>query len=291
MKRDLHCPYSILDNDLICEHKLNRVVIPSTATLHNHDGFEIVVYLKGDVQIFVESEAKQMERGDIFLIPTFSFHGLNTFDVENYERIVLNIRPNLLQELSDKHTDLSSCFYNIKPGKLNYLHVDDSYLDELVSLLDKLEKVSRSSQYGSSILAKAYLAEFMVAISNYAHHSEAPSFESIMSPAIAKVFAYVDENLCNNITVEKIADDLHHNSDYLGRLFHEVTGGSLKYYINAKKISLAQKYLCEGYSPYDVCFMIGYNNYTSFSRRFSSHIGCSPKQYQQKWRKSQSTIQ
>ncbi|MCI9338179.1 MAG: helix-turn-helix transcriptional regulator [Lachnospiraceae bacterium] len=27
--------------------------------------------------------------------------------------------------------------------------------------------------------------------------------------------------------------------------------------------------------------MIGYNNYSSFSRRFSAQVGMSPKQYQQ----------
>ena len=52
------------------------------------------------------------------------------------------------------------------------------------------------------------------------------------------------------------------------------------FYINAKKIVLAQKLLLQNYSPYDVCFMVGYNNYSSFSRRFSKQIGTSPKQFQ-----------
>lgn len=80
--------------------------------------------------------------------------------------------------------------------------------------------------------------------------------------------------------MEQIAKEIHHNSDYLSRVFKDTTGGSLKQYINARKMFLARQYLQQGYPPYEVCFMIGYNNYSSFSRRFSAQIGCSPRQYQ-----------
>jgi AraC-like DNA-binding protein len=74
--------------------------------------------------------------------------------------------------------------------------------------------------------------------------------------------------------------DLHYSSDHLSRVFSEAMGDSLNHYINAKKIVLAQKLLLQNYSPYDVCFMVGYNNYSSFSRRFSKQIGIAPKQFQ-----------
>lgn len=78
------------------------------------------------------------------------------------------------------------------------------------------------------------------------------------------------------------ANIFFHNcsSDYLNRVFKATTGSSIKHFISAKKISLAQQYLRQGYPPYDVCFMIGYKNYSSFFRRFSEQVGLSPKQYQ-----------
>lgn len=81
------------------------------------------------------------------------------------------------------------------------------------------------------------------------------------------------------MSVDIVARELHHNRDYLNRIFQEATGGSLKYYINAKRIATAQQLLRDGYAPYDVCFMLSFNNYSSFSRCFSQHIGLSPKQY------------
>lgn len=285
MNKDLHCPYSILNTDISCEHKLARIILSSTETLHNHDGYEIVLFLNGDVTVFVESEAKKLERGDLILISPYDFHGLNLSDVEHYERIVLNIRPSVLQKLSDKHTDLASAFSNGLSRKLTCIHINDTDLDYFVNLLTKLESALCSNQYGHTILANAYFAEFMVMVANYSSRFESQKYESVMSPTVAKIFSYIENNICTDLTVESIAKNLHHNSDYLGRVFSETTGGSLKYYINAKKISLAQQYLREGYSPNDVCFMIGYNNYSSFSRRFSNQAGISPKQYQLQMRK------
>ena len=101
-----------------------------------------------------------------------------------------------------------------------------------------------------------------------------------MPVAVAKVLEYIDKHLSDEITINAMSAELHYSSDHLSRAFSEATGDSLKHYINAKKIALAQKLLLENNSPYDVCFMVGYNNYSSFSRRFSNQIGVSPKQYQ-----------
>lgn len=101
---------------------------------------------------------------------------------------------------------------------------------------------------------------------------------------MAKTFHYISDHLTTYFTVEDIACELHHNSAYLNRAFKQVTGCSLKQFISAKKISLAQQYLAQGYAPYDVCFMVGYNNYSSFSRQFSEQLRISPKQFQLKFR-------
>lgn len=282
MKKDFNCPYSILERDIMCEHKTTQFYLSPQPTLHNHDGYELLLFLNGDANIFVESTGKKMLPGDLIIIPPFSFHGAILIDIANYERIVLNIRPQILKKISDATTDLSTCLQSESPSRLNFIHIDEAHLSSFVEIMDKLQSALNDTCYGHTLLAKAYLAEFLITVSNYAHRTETNSFDNIMSPLMAKLFRYIDSNITNNITIEQIATNLHHNSDYLGRVFKENTGGSLKHYINAKKISLAQQYLSQGYTPYEVCFMTGYNNYSSFSRRFSAHIGLSPKQYQQK---------
>lgn len=285
MKKDLNCPYTIIDKDIICEHKLARIDISSIRTLHNHDGYEIVLFLRGDASIIVESVEKKLERGDMVFISPFSFHGLNLnfTDIDKYERIVLNIRYNYLQELCDDETDLTVCFHQISPGRPNIIHLSEDALQQFVSIGDRLEKSINTKQYCQKLLSRALLSEFMVLACQYMKLSVAANYESIMPAIISNVVEYIEQNISGNISVSSIANHLHYNPDYLSRAFKNTTGLSLKHYINAKKCSLAQQYLHQGYSPYDVCFMIGFNNYSSFSRLFSEIIGCSPKQYQMKY--------
>lgn len=282
MEKDIGSKSSLfLDRDVTCEHKLAGFTLPATLNLHNHDGYEIILFLGGDeVNLFVESDGKTLERGDLIFISSYAFHGLRIADTSRYERVVINIREPYLQSLNDEHTDLSLCFHRMHAKRLNVIHLSESEIERYVSIAAELEKVISTQNYGHTILTKAFLSELMVMANQYAETFHSPRYSNIMPSIVTKTFEYIEENITSDITVKSLAEQFHHNSDYLSRVFKATTGSSIKHYINAKKISLAQQYLRQGYQPYDVCFMIGYKNYSSFFRRFSEQVGLSPKQYQ-----------
>ena len=281
MKNVWYCPSTIIDQDIICEHKLNRITMSSlTVTPHNHDGYEIIIFLGGNASVIVESLVKEMERGDIVFVSPYSFHGMNLTGVTDYERITINIKLKYLQEICDDETDLSVCFRQMLSGRFNLIHLDEPTLQQFVTLADRLEKCIASKQFGWRLLSRALLTEFMITAAQYMDLSSSPHYESLMPNIVYNVIEYIEQNITGDLTVNSIAKHFHHNSDYLSKVFKNATGNSLKYFINAKRITLAQQYLQQGYSPYDVCFMVGYNNYSSFSRCFSNYIGCPPKQYQ-----------
>lgn len=280
MKKCLDCPYSIIDLPIICEHKTARVTPSDIKTVHNHDGYEVVLFLKGDVNMMVEPDLFKMKRGDLFFISPLVFHGLDLIDIDSYERVVINIQYKYLEELGDESTDFSTLFRSDSSQNMNHLRIPENEIDRFVSLAEKLEACIGSTDFGHSALAKAYLTEFLLLTTKFSSSAPVQSKNNLMPVVVSKLFDYVEAHITEDITINKIADELHYSSDHLSRAFSEATGDSLKHYINAKKIALAQKLLLENNSPYDVCFMVGYNNYSSFSRRFSTQIGMSPKQYQ-----------
>lgn len=287
MKRDYQCPYNVLEQDIMCEYKCARMDLPKTITLHYHDGYELLMFLNGDVSMFVESIEKKLVRGDLVIVPPYAVHGLNLEGVAedviaHYERVVLNIKPQILKKISDESTDLFRFLQDISSQPYSIVHIDSDALDDFLLILEKIRNAIRDKRFGSSLMEKALLTEFIVNLAHYSHHTVQAEFTNKMPRTVTEVFRYIDENLTGELSVELIAEKLHHNTDYIGRMFKNATGGSLKYYINAKKISLAQKYLSQGYSPSEVCFMVGYENYSSFSRRFCVQVGLSPKQYQLK---------
>ncbi len=280
MRKALDCPYSLIDREYICEHKTARVTLSDIKTVHNHDGYEIVLFLRGDVNIMIEPEMIKMKRGDMFFISPLVFHGLDLEDISGYERVVVNIQYEYLKELGDEETDFSTLFRSEDTPNMNHLHIPEEALPTFIDLAERLNECMDSREFGHNVMARALLVEFLLLTCKYSSSAAPQKKNSLMPQVVSKIFDYIDSHIQEDFTISSMASELHYSSDHLSRVFSEATGDSLKHYINAKKIVLAQKLLLQNYSPYDVCFMAGYNNYSSFSRRFSKQIGISPKQYQ-----------
>ncbi len=280
MRKALNCPYSMIDREIICEHKTARVTLSDIKTVHNHDGYEIVLFLRGDVNIMIEPDMVKMKRGDMFFISPLVFHGLDLEDISGYERVVVNIQYEYLKELGDEETDFSTLFRSESSPNMNQLHIPEEALPTFIELAERLQENMNSQQFGHNVLSKALLTEFLLLTCKYSENEVPRKKNSLMPQVVSKIFDYIDSHIQEDFTINSMSQELHYSSDHLSRVFSEATGDSLKHYINAKKIVLAQKLLLQNYSPYDVCFMAGYNNYSSFSRRFSQQIGMSPKQYQ-----------
>ena len=286
MKKCLNFPYTVIDSKIICEHKTARVDKSDIKTVHNHDGYEVVLFLKGDVNMMIEPELFKMKPGDIFFVSPLVFHGIDLEDVSGYERIVINIQYEYLRNLGDDETDFSTLFRSSMSSNMNHLRIPEESLPMFIQVAKNLEKALHSNDYGHNILARSYLCEFLLLTCRYSENVPPQKKSSTVPVAVAKILEYIDTHLTDEITINAMSAELHYSSDHLSRVFSEATGDSLKHYINAKKIALAQKLLQQNNSPYDVCFMVGYNNYSSFSRRFSNQIGMSPKQYQLTYRVS-----
>lgn len=102
-----------------------------------------------------------------------------------------------------------------------------------------------------------------------------------MPRLVSGTIAYIEQHLTEEITLDILAEHFHHNGTYMSRCFKNITGISLHQYIIRKRISLAKKYLNEGCSPIDACYLSGFNDYSNFSRTFTKHVGESPKKFQQ----------
>lgn len=270
---------SILDQNIICEYKNAQSLISESLVFHNHDGYEIYLFLGGNVNYYTENNGKKLERGDMILTTPYAFHGSVLVNSNVYDRIVINIKESYFRNLSSPKTSLSDCFFRVDAADLNLLHLSEDeihYFSEITSLLQKELKMH---SWGDDIMVNALLSQILVIINRRIASSQPQEYFGIMPDFLAETFAYIDEHLCDEITLQQIADHVHHNGTYLSRCFKNIAGVSLYQYILAKRITLAQQLLREGYSPNDACEMSGFNNYSNFSRVFSKQTGYSPRQY------------
>ena len=94
------------------------------------------------------------------------------------------------------------------------------------------------------------------------------------SAPIADATAYIKEHYCENITLKDVADAIHMNADYLGKLFKKETGCSFNTYLTNIKMEYAD-YLIRNTNlkKYEIAEKLGYTNFSYFSRIYSAHKG------------------
>lgn len=267
-----------LENDLLCEHKID---ITRGMPFHNHNGYELFLHIRGNVNYYTEQEGHHMNHGDLLCIKPYDFHRRELLDNEPFERYIINLKENFIASLSTANTDLSAVFYRLLEGKINILHLTGQEVRQFTYYCHQIKRGLTSLEYGNDILVETYLKQLLVLVNQCANSTRPPLLQNIMPQIVSDTIAYIDLNLTEKITLEVLSSYLHHNGTYIGRCFKNVTGISLQQYIIGKRISLAEKYLLEGYSLNDSCYLSGFNDYSNFCRTFNKQVGMSPKKFQQ----------
>lgn len=206
-----------------------------------------------------------------------------------YERIVLNIQKDFLERLSTQQTKLSSCFLDRPNCEKNLIQLSTQELKSYLILSGNLRDVLKESSYGSDLLGISYLLQILVRTNQLYRDSENLEFsepKDLMPMLVQDTMAYIEEHLAEEITLADLSAAFFHNGTYISRRFKAVTGLTISEYILYKRIGRAQKYLAEGVPLTEASLMSGFNNYSNFSRSFTKQVGCSPKKYQNAYKKN-----
>lgn len=99
------------------------------------------------------------------------------------------------------------------------------------------------------------------------------------------ILPYIEKNYLNNISLSDIAEDCFVNKYYLSHVFTENFGMSIGQYIRSKKLTLAQKRICESDLPIsEIAEKCGFSNPAYFNRLFKKETGITPVQYRRTWK-------
>lgn len=97
---------------------------------------------------------------------------------------------------------------------------------------------------------------------------------------ILKVKQYIDENYCEQLTLNMISDKFYIHTSYFSRLFKKETGENFIDYLTKKRIDESKKLLLgTRLKIYEISERVGYKNSKYFSQLFEKYIGVTPKEY------------
>lgn len=158
-----------------------------------------------------------------------------------------------------------------------------------------------SSSYGENIQADRALQDFLGSIPHLGNdklseklgeavlealsHTErtiAAETSQQKEQYISQSIRFIEDNLENcEFSVIDVADALHLNPIYFGRVFKNATGKSFREYLMNRRLHKAKQLLeTGGLSVTEVCFRVGINSQSYFSTSFKKLFGILPSQIQ-----------
>lgn len=269
--RRIHFPEIIRSHHMLSAKPVNDVY-------HMHDSYELLMFLDGCTDCYIEHHRYRLKRGDLLIINSQEIHRAVSYEGTPYERIATHFSPELVRNHCTDQSDLLSCFEKRKNADRNLLSLSPKSLELYLSLTDHLHTAVASASFGHDILASTYLLQILV-LANTCFYESTWIPENIMPQLSSQIMRYIDDHLTEDLSIQALADRLYMNRSHMSRKFREQAGCSIQEYMILKRISLAKTLLKQGKSVTDTCELSGFHDYSNFIRTFKKYAQISPGHY------------
>ncbi|MBQ8624084.1 MAG: helix-turn-helix domain-containing protein [Oscillospiraceae bacterium] len=246
---------------------------------HRHDAYEIFLFLSGNRKMCIENSCVQCRPGDMFIISPDQLHaGLCDEDCE-YDRIVINIKKQFLDELSRKGADLNECFKFESINQIKYINLGMRDIETVIEIYERFQQSRTLSCFGQSLLTETYITQLLIFINQWFLSKQGEKPENLMPSLVSNVITYIHKHLTEDITLEGLEQAFFFSGRYISKCFKQHTGITVRSYILDQRITLAKKLLNKGCNVSEACYQSGFSDYANFIRSFTNYVGVSPGKY------------
>lgn len=245
--------------------------------LHFHNAVEILLILKGSINVRVGSKSHILYENDIILINNNELHNTNKTLEEN---IVLGLQID------------TEYFGNVYPGAKN-IRINSNLICDKEECEDKKDilrtyiakmiwEINKKSlgyhlRVGSilNLIASHLILNYDYTI------SEEGNVETVDEDIdrLYNILTYIDENLEKKITLQDIAEREHINSYYLSHFFKKKVGINFQEYLNIKRLDKAFKMLLNtNMTITDISNESGFSSTNYFNKVFKETYNSLPSE-------------
>lgn len=227
-----------------------------------HDRHEIIYFMSGNADFFSEKIRTTLSPDQIIIVPMGTYHQINIKgDESEYHRCIFS-------------------FYDI-PGfeELIRKSMYDVYVVDMTpSLMFLFRKIIEITKETISDTEKKIIARSILALIMNEASTEVSVSKNTRKPSYitAKCIEYINGNLNNKITINKISTLLNVSVSTLTQSFKRDMNISIYQYILKKRLILAQQKIQMGEPSTIVAIECGFNDYSGFYRQYKKLFGTAP---------------
>lgn len=240
--------------------------------LHNHNDYEILLFLEGDAKYVVEDKTYTLAPGDLIIIRKHEFHRIYHNSPTPYRRVVLMVSPGFFQE--NCCTDYEAQFLNAPLGTGHKITADTVRSSGLYDAFLRYQKYSEGYRLPCSApILKAVIMEILYLI-NQVHRFSSSDYST--NP-IKSVIVYLNNNYDTDITLDSLQEKFYISKYYLCREFRKLTGLTIHDYVRRKRLTRVRELCSRGMLISNAAMEAGFHDYSSFYRAFQKEYGMPPR--------------
>lgn len=248
---------------------------------HYHDFNKIVILISGKATYYIEGTAYKLKPWDILLISHGTIHKPIVDTTSPYKRMVLWVRPSFLLNYNDAKENLLTCFELAYQHKFNLLRIPPEMLTIIQSILFQINSTCQNCNFGDEVLRSSLFLQLIVYLNRETMKIKKDELLTDIEydETIYRVLKYIDNNIADNLSIEKLASIFFLNKYYLMHKFKHHTSYSIHNYVLQKRLIAANQFIRAGHTVMMACMESGFHDYSNFTRAFKKMYGMSPKKH------------
>lgn len=242
---------------------------------------------KGHACVYMNRRKYELNAGDMFMIPKFTFHiyecdgqmshyyicffdqligGHNIFE---YAEMNYKFEATMFDRcLMKRYLELNPDCHIVNPDPKSYDNKPELF---------KISREKKNANIKNDIECNGILLQLF---SRFIAEGHTRPSKNNQSRRMTKVFNYINNNLGRNIKVADLAEIMCVSQDHFTRMFKLINGINPNQFVQLKRVERAQTLMIStDMSIKEIAEEIGIPNLSQFSKLFQKQMGMSPRDY------------
>ncbi len=281
---------SFFENDSQVYIQLSTEFPDFVGVAHKHEFVEIVYILSGSAIHTVGEKRYRVNCGDVMVINSGIPHKFTSVgdSGEKFVTYDLMFSPEFFEASAIGMGDFESLknsflFYSLFPSDESSqpeMHVTGGRFSDYGEIFSRIYQEYQRKERGYIQLIRAYIISLIIKFFRDVERMDSVHLSSGKLKTVYSAVAYMQENFNTKLSVDDIASRAFLAPDYFRKIFKKVTGHSVTAYMQSLRIDEACRLLSTTDTPIkDICFLVGYNDVTTFYQSFKKITGKTPNEY------------
>ena len=240
--------------------------------LHNHDEYEILLFLEGDAKYIVEERTYSLEPCDIIVIRKHEMHRIYHNSMTRYRRVVLAVSPSFFQQ--NHCTEYEVQFSKAPKGTGNKISAD---IVRSCGLFDAFSRYKQYSENYALDVNSPILVSILIEILYLINKTSGFTSSDMTGTPMKSVLLYLNNRYAEDISLDMLGDKFYLSKYHLCRAFKKATGLTIHEYIRRKRLTRVRELRAEGKNITQAAMEAGFHDYSSFYRAYLKEHGNPPK--------------